>query len=56
MLSVPESPLAAPARIHISRVENPSDEQEELNKMAHDVVAESQRWEITVNLTLIPFK
>lgn len=39
--SSPESPVA-PRRVFINRVENPSEEHEELNKMAHGV-AESRR-------------
>ena len=41
-LSSPESPVPQ-RRIFINRVENPSEEHEELNKMAHGVIAESRR-------------
>ena len=41
-LSSPESPVP-PRRVVINRTENPSEEHEELNKMAHGVVAESRR-------------
>ena len=41
-LSSPESP-APQRRVFINRVETPTEEQEELNKMAHGVVAESRR-------------
>ena len=44
-LSSPESP-APPRRVFINRVETPSEEHEELNKMAHGVVAESRRYVI----------
>ncbi|CAH3184429.1 unnamed protein product [Porites lobata] len=40
-LSSPESPVP-PRRVVINRTENPSEEHEELNKMAHGVVAESR--------------
>ncbi|CAH3176312.1 unnamed protein product, partial [Porites lobata] len=40
-LSSPESPVP-PRRVVINRTENPSEEHEELNKMAHCVVAESR--------------
>lgn len=40
-LSSPESP-APQRRVFINRVETPTEEQEELNKMAHGVVAESR--------------
>ena len=39
--SSPESPVP-PRRVFINRVENPSEEHEELSKMAHGV-AESRR-------------
>lgn len=42
----PKSPMPPVRQIYISRVESPSEEHEELNKMAHGVVAESQRWGI----------
>ena len=42
-LSSPESP-APQRRVFINRVETPTEEQEELNKMAHGVVAESRRY------------
>ena len=42
-LSSPESPVP-PRRVVINRTENPSEEHEELNKMAHGVVAESRRF------------
>ena len=42
-LSSPESPVPQ-RRIFINRVENPSEEHEELNKMAHGVIAESRRY------------
>jgi len=40
-VSSPESPVPQ-RRIFINRVENPSEEHEELNKMAHGVIAESR--------------
>lgn len=40
-LSSPESPVLQ-RRVSINRVENPTEEHEELNKMAHGVVAESR--------------
>ena len=46
-LSSPESPVP-PRRVFINRVENPSEEHEELNKMAHGVVAESRRFVLLV--------
>ena len=46
-LSSPESPVA-PRRVVINRTENPSEEHEELNKMAHGVVAESGRFVLLV--------
>ena len=42
-LSSPESPVP-PRRVVINRTENPSEEHEELNKMAHGVVVESRRF------------
>ena len=46
-LSSPESPVP-PRRVVINRTENPSEEHEELNKMAHGVVAESRRFVLLV--------
>ena len=46
-LSSPESPVP-PRRVVINRTENPSEEREELNKMAHGVVAESRRFVLLV--------
>ena len=46
-LSSPESPVP-PRRVVINRTENPSEEHEELNKMAHFVVAESRRFVLLV--------
>ena len=46
-LSSPESPVP-PRRVVINRAENPSEEHEELNKMAHGVVAESRRFVLLV--------
>ena len=52
--SSPESPVP-PRRVFINRVENPSEEHEELSKMAHGV-AESRRYEDEVVFCPIPFK
>ena len=41
--SSPESPVVQ-RRVLINRIEIPTDENEELNKMAHGVVAESRRF------------
>ena len=46
-LSSPESPVP-PRRVVINRTENPSEEHEELNKMAHGVVAESRKFVLLV--------
>ena len=46
-LSSPESPVPL-HRVVINRTENPSEEHEELNKMAHCVVAESRRFVLLV--------
>ena len=46
-LSSPESPVP-PRWVVINRTENPSEEHEELNKMAHGVVAESRRFVLLV--------
>ena len=50
-LSSPESP-GPPRRVVINRTENPSEEHEELNKMAHGVVAESRRFVLLVGFFL----
>ena len=50
-LSSPESPVP-PRRVVINRTENPSEEHEELNKMAHGVVAESRRFVLLVGFFL----
>ena len=50
-LSSPESPVPS-RRVVINRTENPSEEQEELNKMAHGVVAESRRFVLLVGFPL----
>ena len=47
--SIPESPVS-PCRILKNRVKNPTEEHEELDKMAHDVVAESRRFVFLVKL------
>ena len=46
MASSTSPELLAPRRkmIIINRVEKPSDEHEELQKMAHDAVEETRRW------------
>ena len=51
-LSSPESPVP-PRRVVINRTENPSEEHEELNKMAHGVVAESRRFVLLVEFSFI---
>ena len=51
-LSSPESPLP-PRRVVINRTENPSEEHEELNKMAHGVVAESRRFVLLVEFSFM---
>ena len=49
-LSSPESPVP-PRWVVINRTENPSEEHEELNKMAHGVVAESRRFVLLVEFS-----
>ena len=51
-LSSPESPVP-PRRVVINRTENPSEEHEELNKMAHGVVAESRRFVLLVEFSFM---
>ena len=50
-LSSLESPVP-PRRVIINRTENPSEDHEELNKMAHGVVAESRRFVLLVGFPL----
>ena len=51
-LSSPESPVP-PRRVVINRTENQSEEHEELNKMAHGVVAESRRFVLLVGFSFM---
>ena len=51
-LSSPESPVP-PRWVVINRTENPSEEHEELNKMAHGVVAESRRFVLLVEFSFM---
>ena len=45
-LSSPESPAPRRKTVNINRVEKPSEEHEELEKMAHDAVEETRRSEV----------